>query len=132
MKKVEKISLLSEMIALSRRDKTIKEVEYDFIKRVAIELDISPLDFNFLIKNPINYSHLEFFEERIIQFYKLVLLIKEDNRNVTKESDVFFNYGLEMGLNHETIRRVLDLTNTSLGNIIPSDLLIDIYRIQFN
>ena len=39
--RVEKLSLLSEMIAFARIDKTLKEIEYNFLLGVAKQLEIS-------------------------------------------------------------------------------------------
>jgi hypothetical protein len=42
------------------------------------------------------------------------------------------NFGLRMGLSHESINKVLDLMESFPNKIIPPDLLIDIFKIQYN
>ena len=56
--RVEKLSLLSEMIAFAKYDKDIKSIEYNFLLGVAKQLDICREDFEYLLEHPINYIHL--------------------------------------------------------------------------
>ena len=57
--RVEKLSLLSEMIAFARIDNTLKEIEYNFLLGVAKQLEISPEDFDYLFEHPVTYVHLK-------------------------------------------------------------------------
>ena len=134
--RVEKLSLLSEMIAFAKYDKDIKRIEYNFLLGVAKQLDISREDFEYLIENPITYTHLKSHSERIVQFHRLVLLMNieqefnEDNnsKGVTK----LYNFGLRMGLSHESITKVLYLMESFPNKIVPPDVLIDIFKTQYN
>jgi len=73
--RVEKLSLLSEMIAFAKHDKDIRRIEYNFLLGVAKQLDISREDFEYLLENPVTYTHLKSHSERIVQFHRLVLLM---------------------------------------------------------
>jgi hypothetical protein len=42
------------------------------------------------------------------------------------------NFGLRMGLSHESINRVLDLMDSCPNKIVPPDFLIDIFKVQYN
>ena len=42
------------------------------------------------------------------------------------------NFGLRMGLSHESINKVLYLMESFPNKIIPPDFLIDIFKIQYN
>jgi hypothetical protein len=136
--KVEKLSLLSEMIAFAQYDKKdIKEIEYNFLLGVAKQLDVSRHDFNYLITNPINYTHLESHSERIVQFHRLVLLMNieqehDEDRSSAEGVIKLFNFGLRMGLSHESISKVLYLMESFPNKIVPPDVLIDIFKTQYN
>ncbi|WP_452221918.1 TerB family tellurite resistance protein [Lacinutrix salivirga] len=130
--RVEKLSLLSEMISFAKCDQPIKSVEYDFLLGVAKQLEISREDFDYLVENPINYIHLNSHSERIIQFHRLVLLMNVDNETSKKEIIKLFNFGLRMGLSHESITRVLYLMDSFPNKIVPPDVLIDIFKVQYN
>ncbi|WP_298536537.1 TerB family tellurite resistance protein [uncultured Algibacter sp.] len=134
--RVEKLSLLSEMIAFAKYDKDIKRIEYNFLLGVAKQLDISREDFEYLIENPITYTHLKSHSERIVQFHRLVLLMNieqefnEDNNS--KGVIKLYNFGLRMGLSHESITKVLYLMESFPNKIVPPDVLIDIFKTQYN
>ena len=72
--RVEKLSLLSEMIAFAQKDDNIKTIEYKFLLSIARQLDISEDDFNYLFTHPVTYVNLKSHSERIVQFHRLVLL----------------------------------------------------------
>lgn len=132
--RVEKLSLLSEMIAFAKYDKDIKHIEYNFLLGVAKQLEISREDFDYLIEHPINYIHLKSHSERIVQFHRLVLLMNIENQgdNHSKGVIKLYNFGLRMGLSHESITKVLYLMESFPNKIVPPDVLIDIFKTQYN
>ena len=130
--RVEKLSLLSEMIAFAQIDTNIKSIEYKFLLGVARQLEISQKDFDYLFKYPVNYVHLKSHSERIVQFHRLVLLMNLDREITNKELVKLHNFGLRMGLSHESIHRVLDLMESFPNKMVPPDFLIDIFKVQYN
>ncbi|MEY8848521.1 TerB family tellurite resistance protein [Psychroserpens sp. XS_ASV72] len=130
--RVEKLSLLSEMIAFAQTNDNIKSIEYRFLLGVAKQLDISQEDFDYLIKHPVTYVHLKSHSERIVQFHRLVLLMNLDSEISSKELVKLHNFGLRMGLSHESINRVLDLMESFPNKVVPPDFLIDIFKVQYN
>lgn len=132
--RVEKLSLLSEMIAFAKYDKDIKHIEFNFLLGVAKQLEISREDFDYLIEHPINYIHLKSHSERIVQFHRLVLLMNIENQadNNSKGVIKLYNFGLRMGLSHESITKVLYLMESFPNKIVPPDVLIDIFKTQYN
>lgn len=134
--KLEKLSLLSEMIAFSKCDKAMMCIEYNFLLGVSKQLNISRKDFNYLLENPILYTHLTSHSERIVQFHRLVLLIGNDQDNNldsnSKEVITLYNFGLRMGLSHESTTKVLYLMESFPNKMVPPDVLIDIFKTQYN
>lgn len=133
--RVEKLSLLSEMIAFAKYDKAdIKHIEYNFLLGVSKQLEISREDFDYLIEHPINYIHLKSHSERIVQFHRLVLLMNIENQGDNNSKGVIklYNFGLRMGLSHESITKVLYLMESFPNKIVPPDVLIDIFKTQYN
>lgn len=130
--RVEKLSLLSEMISFAKGDSKIKNIEYNFLLGVAKQLDISREDFDYLIKHPVTYTHLKSHSERIVQFHRLVLLMNIDDENTSKDVTKLYNFGLRMGLSHESITKVLYLMESFPNKIVPPDVLIDIFKTQYN
>lgn len=130
--RVEKLSLLSEMISFAKGEDNIKSIEYNFLLGVAKQLDITREDFDYLIEHPVTYTHLKSHSERIVQFHRLVLLMNIDNENTSKEVIKLYNFGLRMGLSHESITKVLYLMESFPNKIVPPDVLIDIFKTQYN
>ena len=130
--KVEKLSLLSEMISFAKSDDELKSIEIRFLLAIAKQLHISRADFDYLIDNPVNHVFLKSHSERIVQFHRLVLLMNIDEENSPKEVVKLFNYGLRMGLSHESIKRVLYLMDGFPNKMVPPDMLIDIFKVQYN
>ncbi|MGK0430159.1 MAG: hypothetical protein ACJARX_001833 [Psychroserpens sp.] len=130
--RVEKLSLLSEMIAFAKADDPIKSLEYKFLFSIAKQLDISKEDFDYLCQYPVTYVNLKSHSERIVQFHRLVLLMNHDKDIASKELVKLHNFGLRMGLNHDAINRVLDLMESFPNRMVPPDFLIDIFKVQYN
>ncbi|MDU8886094.1 TerB family tellurite resistance protein [Yeosuana sp. MJ-SS3] len=130
--RVEKLSLLSEMISFAKGEDNLKQIEYNFLLGVAKQLEISREDFDYLIEHPVTYTHLKSHSERIVQFHRLVLLMNIDNENTPKEVIKLYNFGLRMGLSHESITKVLYLMESFPNKIVPPDVLIDIFKTQYN
>lgn len=122
------------MIAFAKYDKDIKNIEYNFLLGVAKQLDISRSDFEYLIEHPVTYTHLKSHSERIVQFHRLVLLMNIESCNNTNNKGVIklYNFGLRMGLSHESITKVLYLMDSFPNKIVPPDVLIDIFKTQYN
>lgn len=131
--RIEKLSLLSEMIAFAKvENNTLKPIEYGFLLAIAKQLEISREDFDYLIEHPVSYIHLKSHSERIVQFHRLVLLMNIDNDKSKKEIIKLHNFGLRMGLSHESINKVLYLMESFPNKIVPPDVLIDIFKVQAN
>ena len=130
--RVEKLSLLSEMIAFAQIDANIKSIEYKFLLGVAKQLEISQEDFDYLFKHPVTYVHLKSHSERIVQFHRLVLLMNLDQNISDKDLIKLHNFGLRMGLSHESINKVLDVMESFPNKIVPPDFLIEIFKVQYN
>ncbi|EGV42930.1 TerB family tellurite resistance protein [Bizionia argentinensis JUB59] len=130
--KLEKLSLLSEMISFANNEKDLKPIEYSFLLAIAKQLGICRADFDYLTVNPITYIHLKSQSERIVQFHRLVLLMNIDVEHTLKSEIKLYNYGLRMGLSHESINKVLYIMEEFPNKIVPADVLIDIFKVQYN
>lgn len=130
--RIEKLSLLSEMIAFAKVENSLKPIEYSFLLAIAKQLDISREDFDYLIEHPVSYIHLKSHSERIVQFHRLVLLMNIDREHTPQEITKLHNFGLRMGLSHESINKVLYLMESFPNKIVPPDVLIDIFKVQSN
>ena len=130
--RVERLNLLSEMIAFARIDNNLREIEHKFLLGVAKQLEITKEDYDYLLDNPVTHINLKSHSERIVQFHRLILLMKLDKEIADRELIRLHNFGLRMGLGHDTINRVLDLMESFPDKMVPPDFLIDIFKTQYN
>ena len=128
----EKLSLLTELIKLARSDNDIRDEEHDFLLTIARSLDISPEVFETLFDQYIEFTPPESEFERILQFYRLVLLMNVDQE--TSEAEILFikNSGIRIGLSPQATDRVLEEMVDNPGKVIPPEKLIEIFKEQYN
>ncbi|WP_375325031.1 TerB family tellurite resistance protein [Flagellimonas sp. GZD32] len=128
----EKLSILSEMIAFARVDHSLKQSEYEFLLKVAHNLGIDRPTFDSLLKEKSPKVRLKTQAERIVQFHRLLLLMNIDREQHRKEINTLYNIGLKMGLPPVAIGQVLEVMHNYPDNIIPPDVLINIFKAHYN
>ena len=128
----EKLSILSEMIGFARVDHSLKQSEYEFLLKVARNLDVSKEVFDGLLKEKSPKVRLKTQAERIVQFHRLILLMNVDQEQHKKEINTLYNIGLKMGLPPAAISQVLEIMPRYPNKIVPPDVLINIFKAHYN
>ncbi|THV60248.1 TerB family tellurite resistance protein [Flagellimonas alvinocaridis] len=128
----EKLSILSEMIAFARVDHSLKESEYQFLLKVALNLGVQRDVFDGLLKENSPRIVLKTQAERIVQFHRLLLLMNVDQEQHKKEVNTLYNIGLHMGLPPAAIGQVLEVMHNYPDKVIPPDVLINIFKAHYN
>lgn len=128
----QKRSLLLEMIAFSTVDGQLHKRELDFLWLVAQELNIDKKDFQDLFhqENPPLTIKSEF--QRIQQFYRLALIMHCDGVLHEKEAKAIQQIAIEMGLNPNATKRILDLMHKAPNAMINPKLLLKVFQEQHN
>jgi uncharacterized tellurite resistance protein B-like protein len=129
---VEKINLLSEMIAFSVVDGRLHEREYQFVWIVAQELGISKKEFNDLFHQELPAGIIKSEFERIQQFYRLALLMYVDGVLHQKEEAAIRQIAINMGLNPSATNRILKLMKVSPNAMISPQVLLEHFQEQHN
>jgi uncharacterized tellurite resistance protein B-like protein len=128
----EKINLLSEMIAFSVIDGRLHEREYQFVWIVAQELGIDKKELNDLFHQELPSSIIKSEFERILQFYRLALLMHIDGVLHQKEEEAIHQIAINMGLNPNATNRVLKLMKASPNAMISPQVLLEHFQEQLN
>ncbi|MGI9550505.1 MAG: TerB family tellurite resistance protein [Aurantibacter sp.] len=128
----EKLSILSEMIAFAKIDKTVKEPEYSFLLSIATQLGVDRETFDSLFEKNIEHIIPKSQAERILQFHRLVLLMNVDQEQHEVEVSRLHNIGLGMGLPPSAIEQVLTIMHQYPNKIVPPNVLIDIFKAHYN
>lgn len=128
----EKLSLLTEMIAFAKIDGSIHEREMQFLALVAKQLRIEPDTFEALFSDPADRVVIKSEHQRILQFYRLALLMQADGVLHDNEQVAIREMGINMGLSPYAMKGVLNEMKLSPTGMIDPDLLLALFRAQQN
>lgn len=128
----EKLSLLSEMIAFARIDGQIHERELQFLSIVASQLNVEKTDFESLFTNETDKIIQKSEHDRVLQFYRLALLMHADGILHKNEQIAIREMGINMGLSPFAMRSVLQEMQKSETGLIDPNVLLALFRAQHN
>lgn len=128
----ERISLLQEMIGFALVDGELHDREYDFIQMVAQELEIDNETLHKLFDKKHEKVVIKDEFNRILQFYRLALLMHCDGVLHEREQMKINEIGINMGLNPYAMKRVLHLMKNSDSGLIDPQTLLTVFSEQHN
>lgn len=128
----EKLSLLSEMIAFAKIDGRIDDREYQFLSIVASQLKVEKNVFETLFDHPADKVIIKSEHQRILQFYRLALLMHADGVLHDNEQVAIREMGINMGLSPFAMKSVLIEMQKSPTGLIDPDILLALFRAQQN
>lgn len=130
--KIEKLSLLAELINLARVDQPIHEMEHHFLLAIAQQLGITNEEFETLINQKVDFTPPVNEFDRILQLQRLILLSNIDLKINEKEINLIKELSVKMGLNPLAVNEVLIKMNEFENKIIPPPILIEIFARNYN
>ncbi|WP_395065259.1 excinuclease ABC subunit B [Flavobacterium sp.] len=130
--KIQKLSLLSDMISFAQIDGKLHDKEYLFLSMIAVQLGIDKATFDQLFHQELRTEIIKNEFERIQQFYRLALLMHCDGVLHEKENIAIHEIGINMGLNPFAIKRVLKAMEQSPTKMISPDYLLEVFQEQLN
>jgi hypothetical protein len=128
----EKLSLLGDMIELSKIDGELHENEILFIKSVASDWKVKDSDLSELFSLPNKIQILKSEFKRIEHFYRMALLSYSDSIQHQQEENFLIQMGLKLGLNPIAIRKVLEEMKKTSNRMVDSGILLKIFQEQHN
>jgi len=128
----EKLSLLTEMIAFAKIDGQVHEREYRFLSIVASQLRVENDTFKTLFKEPAPKVIAKTEHQRILQFYRLALLMQADGVLHSNEQVAIREMGINMGLSPFAMKSVLVEMQQSPTGLIDPEVLMALFRAQQN
>ncbi len=128
----EKLSLLSEMIAFAQIDGQVHEREYQLLAIVASQLGIEENIFKGLFEKKAEKVVIKSEHERIMQFYRLALLMHADGVLHKNEQIAIREMGVNMGLSPYAMRSVLVEMKKSPSGLVDPEILLALFRAQHN
>ncbi len=128
----EKLSLIQDLIGLSLADGEEDFIEGNFIYTIAKSLSVTEFEVDELRKNPVQYSPENKETDRIIQFYRLLLLMGIDKNKTDSEISFCKKVTLRMGLNPIAVNNTIEqILNSETGMMSPEEV-IKIFQVQHN
>lgn len=128
----EKLSLLSEMIAFAQIDGHVNEREYQLLAIVASQLKIEKDVFEGLFSKKAEKVIIKSEHQRILQFYRLALLMHSDGILHKNEQVAIREMGVNMGLSPYAMRSVLVEMQKSPSGLVDPEILLALFRAQHN
>lgn len=128
----EKLSILTELIKLSRVDKKYRNEEYLFLTMIANTLSVSKQQLDDLFNKYVKYTPPKLEMQRILQFQRLILLANVDMEIDNKETKLIYKAGIKLGLRPESIEKVLAEMKKYERGMIPEEKLIYIFKTHHN
>ena len=130
--RLEKISLLSNLIVFAVVDGKLHDKEYDFLFLLSQELEIEKPAFLDLFRKRDKIIPIKSEFDRIIHFYQLSLLMFCDEIIHKYENISIHKIGLKLGLDPTAVDRVLKMMACSPNYILAPEKVICIFEEQLN
>ena len=135
MRLEEKITLLKQLYQMSKVDGEIVDTEFEFLIELALSLEVP-----FEVINDIfaeKTIHLKKvipkdIHERIIQIYRLALMINIDNHIRFDEVNLLKNIAVELKLPPEAVNIMLNEILNNKNKILEPEKLFDIFNTTNN
>ena len=128
----EKMGLLLDMIQFAVIDGKLDAREYQLLALIASELRIDKQAFDDLFHQEPKPHIIRSESQRIHQFYRLALLMHIDGEIHEREQAAINQIAIDMGLNPNATRRILNLMKESEFKILDPGLVFEIFREQQN
>lgn len=128
----EKLSLISQLIELSKADGYVSPDEIQFIHTISQMIGVSEEQTYNLFEKPHPFRAPKSEYDRIIQFHRMVLLMNVDYEVHENELREIKNLGLKMGLPPQAILEVLQEMKNHHNHVIPPEKLLRIFTKYHN
>ncbi len=128
----ENTHLASQLVAMTKVDGETKEMELEFLLQISEQLGLNKEDLIELFEKQIAITPPKNEVDRIIQFYRLCLLMFVDQDIHHEELKALRNAGIQMGLNPTATEEVIKLIQLYPGKGIAVEKLIQIFQVNHN
>ena len=128
----EKLSLLHNLLTLTRVDHVESEIEMDFIYKIGKKLNITKIDIDGLLGKEVDFHPPKGEDQRIVLFYTFLLVIKIDGYLAPEELTFCKDIGFKLGLNPFAVSNLLDSMLESIDNRVPALDVIKFFKLYHN
>ena len=128
----EKLSILADLVKIAKADKRVREMEYEFIKIIAMRLMVPIASFDELFEKNIDFAPPKLEVNRILHFQRLVMMMNIDQEQSEEELNLIRELGMRLALSTKATDQVLEEMNKYLNKVVPVERLIEIFQVYHN
>lgn len=128
----QKLSLLHNLLTLTRVDHVESDSEVDFIYEIGKKLNIHKTDIDGLLTKEVEFHPPKEEHERIVLFYTFLLVMKIDGNLAKEEIRVCREIGFRLGLNPFAVQNLLDQMISNPRKKVPAVDVINFFKLYHN
>ncbi len=131
----EKLALIRQLYKMSKADQELQAIEKNFLYELALSIDLPIEALEDVMDGKNTYLPDKIptkIEDRIIQIYRLILMMKIDNEISIEEVNTLKSIALELGLHPESVMLLLDRLLESPTGTLEFEELQAIFDITKN
>jgi len=131
----EKVALIRQLYQISKADNKIEPAEKKFLYELALSIDLPIEALEDILDEKPSYIKEKIpisFEDRILQIYRLALMMKIDNDVSKEEIQTLKSIALELGLHPEAVTVLLERLQESPEGVLEYNELKEIFETYHN
>ena len=124
----EKLEIIRQLYEMTKADGEVKPVEYQFLYEIAVSMEVPLEKLEEMFEVDEQYKMPSMHEQRIIQIYRLALMMKVDKEVAPAEILTLKQLALQMNLHPESVDKMLNAMNSKEGKTLSVDELFGFFR----
>jgi len=128
----EKLELLRQLYEMTQADGKIKPVEYQFLYEIAVSMELSLEKLEDMFELEKHYKLPQQQVQRIIQIYRLALMMRVDKDIAEAEKITLKKIALQMNLRPEAVEQMLEKIDENKKHTLSFDELFSIFKVFEN
>jgi len=132
MTQEEKLGMLRQLFEMTVADGEIKPVEYKFLYEIALSLEVPIEELEQMIEQELKYKLPKQIDERIIQIYRLAMMMRVDRDIDEQETNMLKAMALQLGLRPDAVVIMLDALKKNPEKVLSFDELENIFSMNDN
>jgi len=128
----EKLGIIRQLYKMTQADNQVKPVEYSFLYEIALSLEVPLEKLEDIFDYEAEFSLPKDLQNKIIQIYRLALVMKVDHEVTKEEIATLKSLALQMGLHPEAVNNMLEKMEESETGTLDYHQLMKIFKTHDN
>jgi uncharacterized tellurite resistance protein B-like protein len=132
MKEEEKLGIIRQLFQMTQADGEVKPVEYSFLYELALSMGVPLEKLEEIFEIESQYQIPKEQVNRIIQIYRLALIMKVDKHTADSEIKTLKTMAIQMGLRSDAVDNMLNKMKEKDSGTLNFEELMEIFNVQKN